>query len=760
MKKHSRTIMSKLYGLPLRGFYVFVAITIVLSGFLWWRPQKAHAQTDTFTSSGTWTVPAGVTSADFEAWGAGGAGGAGANQGGTNRGGGGGKGGEYAIKNLTGLVTNDSYTVTVAGTTTTGNGNPSSVADPSSSTFLLACGGTAGSDATTGADGNGATTQTSGCTHLGTSFNSGGNGASGATNGGGGGGGAGSSGAGGAASGSTAGSGTSNNGGNGGGGATANGAGSNGSTYGGAGGGGRRGGNAGGTGAAGLVTVTYTVITLNYDQNSFEFFDNANSTTPGTAHGVNTNYSLLSTGQAFRLRQLIKPDQSVSAGSQNFNEQYADLSTFGSCSAIPGGNWNPVQPTTAQSTNNILAGTGGNVTSSGNAWSSTGNITANDDTYSTASISSGGTTDYLTATNFGFSIPTNSIINGVVVSAEKHKLLADTGTTSDNTANLIKGGVISGTNKFDASAWPNLVNQVTTYGSSSDLWGLSLTASDINDSSFGFAISAKTIGGNGTPGVDYVSIKVYYTLTSGIGYYDNPSPNSGDSITYQAGTDPTDSGTYTAQNYQESDNFGISNNIAANTDGEWDLSLFDNGAPASTTYCLRMVKSDGTPLDTYSQYPRITTASANSPPNTPTLTAPSSGASGVSTTPTFTFSDTDPESDDIQFKINLFQSNCTTAVTTYDMASGQTGWSPTFNGTAGSGLTYTSATSGSGVSFTPSSALSASTTYCWSVSAKDPGGSNTTTTSGTRSFTTASAGGTEQVNIGGGVNITGGTNVY
>ena len=151
---------------------------------------------------------------------------------------------------------------------------------------------------------------------------------------------------------------------------------------------------------------------------------------------------------------------------------------------------------------------------------------------------------------------------------------------------------------------------------------------------------------------------------------------------------------------------------------------------------------------------------SNSAPSTPTLTAPSSGATGVSTTPTFTFNDTDPDSDDIQFKINLFQSDCTTTVSmtpSGDMASGQTGWATTFNGTAGSGLTYTSSTAGSGVSFTPTTALSAGTTYCWSVSAKDPGGSNTSTTSSTQLFTTASAGPTTDQQMRGGVYFSGGS---
>ena len=122
--------------------------------------------------------------------------------------------------------------------------------------------------------------------------------------------------------------------------------------------------------------------------------------------------------------------------------------------------------------------------------------------------------------------------------------------------------------------------------------------------------------------------------------------------------------------------------------------------------------------------------SSNSPPNTPTLTAPASGATSVSVTPTFSFSDTDPEADNIQYKINLYQSDCSTLVATYDMASGQTGWSPTFNGT---GNTYTSGTS---VSFVPTSAIPDGTTLCWSVSAKDPVGSGITTISSTRLFTT------------------------
>ncbi|MGZ8257433.1 MAG: glycine-rich domain-containing protein, partial [Gallionella sp.] len=57
-----------------------------------------EAATDTFPSSGTWTAPAGVTSATVEAWGGGGAGGGAT---GNPAKGGGGAGGQYASKVVT-----------------------------------------------------------------------------------------------------------------------------------------------------------------------------------------------------------------------------------------------------------------------------------------------------------------------------------------------------------------------------------------------------------------------------------------------------------------------------------------------------------------------------------------------------------------------------------------------------------------------------------------------------------------------------------
>src|SRR5512137_1076121 len=72
---------------------LLLVLSLLVSGALL-RPMPASAATDTFTASGTWTAPAGVTSVTVEAWGGGGAGGRASTSGYK---GGGGAGGQYVI---------------------------------------------------------------------------------------------------------------------------------------------------------------------------------------------------------------------------------------------------------------------------------------------------------------------------------------------------------------------------------------------------------------------------------------------------------------------------------------------------------------------------------------------------------------------------------------------------------------------------------------------------------------------------------------
>jgi hypothetical protein len=225
-------------------FFLVLLASIILC-------NVSNAQTVvTFSTSGIWTCPAGVTSIQVESWGAGGAGGGAFAV--STRGGGGG-GGAYTIATVS-VIPTIGYSVTVgvgpAGTASA-VGNPGG-ASSFNTVSAIANGGAGGGIGTTGAGGVGG---------IGT-FN-GGNGATGAAAGsGGGGGGAGSGGAGGNGTVTGGGTGGAIDGGAGANGITSSANGNAGSTYGGGGSGARRGSStgaqSGGTGANGFVRLTFT----------------------------------------------------------------------------------------------------------------------------------------------------------------------------------------------------------------------------------------------------------------------------------------------------------------------------------------------------------------------------------------------------------------------------------------------------------------------------------------------------------------------
>lgn len=69
-------------------------------------------------------------------------------------------------------------------------------------------------------------------------------------------------------------------------------------------------------------------------------------------------------------------------------------------------------------------------------------------------------------------------------------ILGVSATVSDISVKIVKAGVISGTNQSSSQNVPtNAISSTYSWGSNSNLWGTSLSASDINDSNFGFSIS-------------------------------------------------------------------------------------------------------------------------------------------------------------------------------------------------------------------------------------------------------------------------------
>ena len=146
------------------------------------------------------------------------------------------------------------------------------------------------------------------------------------------------------------------------------------------------------------------------------------------------------------------------------------------------------------------------------SWTNPGNAAASDGSYATSFSNNDQTTNYLTWTGFGFSIPSGATIDGIVLEVGR---LAQTTQVSDAGVYLVKGGSRVGVNRFNGVGIGGTL-AIATYGSSSDLWGATWTDSDVNASNFGAAWSAVNSSlANRTVSVDYARITVYYTTGSG-----------------------------------------------------------------------------------------------------------------------------------------------------------------------------------------------------------------------------------------------------
>jgi len=117
----------------------------------------------------------------------------------------------------------------------------------------------------------------------------------------------------------------------------------------------------------------------------------------------------------------------------------------------------------------------------------------------------------LQVTNFGFSIPAGSTINGIQVDTENQSA---TSTQVSMLMQILKGGAAAGTTKSSAAPSPYPGTEAfVTFGSNSDLWGTTWAPSDINSTGFGVQQQAFEITGlsGASARVDFVRITVSYT---------------------------------------------------------------------------------------------------------------------------------------------------------------------------------------------------------------------------------------------------------
>lgn len=167
-----------------------------------------------------------------------------------------------------------------------------------------------------------------------------------------------------------------------------------------------------------------------------------------------------------------------------------------------------------------FAGSGATSGGTGDAWTNPGRIIANDNSYTSATIADNSSSENLLATNFGFSIPTTATITGIEVTIGRYS--SSPNKIYDNNVQLLVGGSATGTNKALSSTtyWPT-TETAATYGSTTDLWGATLTPAIINASNFGVLFDANN-NNNGTARtayVDYIQISVTYTLPASIDWY-------------------------------------------------------------------------------------------------------------------------------------------------------------------------------------------------------------------------------------------------
>lgn len=163
--------------------------------------------------------------------------------------------------------------------------------------------------------------------------------------------------------------------------------------------------------------------------------------------------------------------------------------------------------------------TAGSSLGSGHAWCNASNIDVWNGTYASCRAVGTSPQQTLWIIGFEFSIPATAKIDGIVVEIIKLYDGRSNGQVVDSCIQLIARGLAQGINKASPSVWPTQA-QWTTYGSPTDLWGNSLTASDINDSAnFGVAIQVKgtTDATVCVANIDRISLIVYYTDILGSG---------------------------------------------------------------------------------------------------------------------------------------------------------------------------------------------------------------------------------------------------
>jgi Tfp pilus assembly protein PilX len=227
---------------------------------------------------------------------------------------------------------------------------------------------------------------------------------------------------------------------------------------------------------------------------------------------------------------------------------------------------------------------------SGTSWSSPGNIVSNNGVYTTYSVPAHGQSNTLTVRDFDFAIPSNAIIRGIDVEVDRYA--GASYSLDDYTVYLTKDGV--NTVGSNHAAWGDWGTSPYTrsYGSSSDLWGTTWTAAEINSANFGVRFRVDSDSDYATTAyLDHMRITITYSAdTNGIGTPGTPvaSVDVGSTCKYnaQAANSPC---TATDHVYAAEINTVAAADNPALEMPEVDLDYwFENAKPGPKQYCTNL----------------------------------------------------------------------------------------------------------------------------------------------------------------------------
>lgn len=142
------------------------------------------------------------------------------------------------------------------------------------------------------------------------------------------------------------------------------------------------------------------------------------------------------------------------------------------------------------------------------AWTNPTGVAASGGTTASAAMASFGSSQDLRGL-FSFSIPASALPDGYVCEA---RVLVDSTPSSDGPIRLWQGGSAIGDDKDrGTTGWPTTLTYLS-WGGTTDEWGTSLSAAQINSGTLGFSICADSQGFAAiTAECDHMRMTVYYT---------------------------------------------------------------------------------------------------------------------------------------------------------------------------------------------------------------------------------------------------------